>query len=71
MPVRSARPRGHEGLKGGENLGDEESSEEEKEVTRLDSSAGSKATCSRRCSHVSLRPAIHTYPLGDKRAQSW
>lgn len=37
-------------MKGGENLGDEESSEEEKEVTRLDSSAGSKATCSRRCS---------------------
>jgi len=35
-------------MKGGENLGDEESSKEEKEVTRLDSSAGSKVTCFRR-----------------------
>jgi hypothetical protein len=58
-------------MKGGENLGDEESSEEEKEVTRLDSSAGSKATCSRRYFLVLILVSRDTLILTKSATWAW
>ena len=57
-------------MKGGENLGDEESSEEEKKVTRLDSNAGSKVPCSRRCFYAFVQPLYTAIHCEEKRAQS-
>jgi hypothetical protein len=57
-------------MKGGENLGDEESSEEEKEVTRLDSSAGSKATCFRRY-FVLILVSRDTLTSAKSAARAW